>query len=123
MTGQRVTIQIPDGPDITDREFGDGGVRLRVRHRQPATAGSYNLRVSTSAEAGIATSEAFAVNDPPDTAHPITTLLATPAAANGDSGWYVVSPQITLSADEPATTSYRWDGGTWETYLGSAHGQ
>ena len=29
----------------------------------------------------------------------------------------MVSPQITFSADETATTSYRWDSGTWETYL------
>ena len=41
-----------------------------------------------------------------DTTPPTTTADPAPATPNGDAGWYVTAPQVTLTADEPATTYY-----------------
>ena len=68
VSGQRVTIQIPDGLDIPSGGSATVEFASPFGIVNPPTAGSYNLQVSTSAEAGIVTSEAFTINDPPDTA-------------------------------------------------------
>ncbi|HAL29508.1 MAG TPA: hypothetical protein DCP20_02185, partial [Coriobacteriia bacterium] len=47
---------------------------------------------------------------------PITTLEVNPSSPDGDNGWYVTIPEITLSANEPATTSYAWDEDSFSTY-------
>lgn len=48
---------------------------------------------------------------------PITALTTDVEPAT--SGWYLAAPQITLTPNEPATTSYAWDGGGAVTYVGA----
>ena len=59
-----------------------------------------------------------------DTAAPTTTLTWTPAAPDGDGGWYVTAPSFSLSADDAvgsgvASTEYRIDAGPWTAYAGT----
>jgi uncharacterized lipoprotein YddW (UPF0748 family) len=59
-----------------------------------------------------------------DTAAPETGLTLSPAAPDGQNGWYKTKPTITLGATDNcagvATTEYSIDGGaTWQPYTGS----
>ena len=58
-----------------------------------------------------------------DEAAPETSLTASPAAPDGENGWYVTKPSVTLSAADcsgVATTEYSFDEGqTWQPYSGS----
>jgi vibriolysin len=47
---------------------------------------------------------------------PVTTLTTNPAVANGTNGWFITTPTITLASNKPATTYYRWGGGTFTNY-------
>jgi hypothetical protein len=53
---------------------------------------------------------------------PTTTAAVAPPSPNGQNGWYVTAPTVTLTAtahDAPiATTYYALDGGTAQTYAG-----
>ena len=52
-----------------------------------------------------------------DVTPPVTMMISDPAAPNGSNGWFTDPPTITFSADETATTYYRWaDGDAWSTY-------
>ncbi|MHB0976505.1 MAG: OmpL47-type beta-barrel domain-containing protein, partial [Candidatus Aquicultorales bacterium] len=55
-----------------------------------------------------------------DTTTPTTTLTTSPAAPDGTNGFFITAPSVTLTADEPGTTYYQWDGtgGSWSTYSG-----
>jgi PKD repeat protein/type 1 glutamine amidotransferase len=59
---------------------------------------------------------------PADTTAPVTTATWTPAAPDGQNGWFVTAPGFTLGAtDEGSTvagTEYRIDAGTWTAYTG-----
>jgi len=44
-----------------------------------------------------------------DTVTPATLLSSNPVSPDGDNGWYVTTPTITLAPDEAATTYYSWD--------------
>lgn len=59
---------------------------------------------------------------PTDTTAPVTTATWTPAAPDGQNGWFVTAPGFTLGAtDEGSTvagTEYRIDAGTWTAYTG-----
>ena len=55
---------------------------------------------------------------------PATTAAVTPAAPDGQNGWYKTAPTITLNASDNcagvATTEYSTDGGaTWQPYNGA----
>jgi hypothetical protein len=39
---------------------------------------------------------------------PITTIQVVPAAPDGDNGWYVTTPTVTFSRNEPGVTRYSW---------------
>lgn len=60
---------------------------------------------------------------PADTTAPVTTATWTPAAPDGQDGWYVTAPGFTLAAtDEGSTvagTEYRIDAGAWSAYAGA----
>ncbi len=51
-----------------------------------------------------------------DTEPPATTVSTTPESQDGQNGWFVTQPKITLSANEKAVTYYRINGGDWLTY-------
>jgi predicted CXXCH cytochrome family protein len=52
---------------------------------------------------------------------PTTMMTVSPPAPDGDNGWYVTRPVITLTADVPGLTFYSWvsDTGPWQTYSGT----
>ena len=55
---------------------------------------------------------------------PETSLVLEPASPNGQNGWYITKPTVTLNANDNcsgvATTEYSLDGGqTWQTYSGT----
>jgi len=59
---------------------------------------------------------------PPDTTPPVTSSDVLPAGPDGTGGWWVTSPEITLTVDEPATTYFQWDATDpygWLTYSGA----
>ena len=53
-----------------------------------------------------------------DLTPPVTTLSMAPASANGQNGWYVSQPTITLESAPSAVTSYNWTSpaGPWNPY-------
>ena len=54
-----------------------------------------------------------------DTSPPVTTLSTTPTAPDGQNTWFITTPTITLSRNEPGSTYYQWDStssGGWITY-------
>jgi len=56
-----------------------------------------------------------------DAAPPETSLFMNTTTPDGDSGWYITRPQITLSSDESGTSYYQWDAtltAGWQTYSG-----
>ena len=60
-------------------------------------------------------------NADPDIVAPQTSAAVTPAAPDGQNGWYKTAPTITLSASDNCSgvsaTEYSTDGGaTWQTY-------
>jgi len=55
---------------------------------------------------------------------PVTSLVVAPATPNGQNGWYITKPTVSLDANDNcsgvATTEYSTDGGqTWQPYGGS----
>lgn len=70
-----------------------------------------------------ATKSTQVVVEAPDEAAPTTTITWSPAAPDGEAGWYVTEPSFTLAAEDTggsgvASTEYRLDGGTWTAYAG-----
>ncbi|HEX9823689.1 MAG TPA: CocE/NonD family hydrolase [Actinomycetota bacterium] len=58
-----------------------------------------------------------------DATPPVTEAVTSPAAPDGDAGWYRTAPSITLAADDPTSgaggTEYRLDGAPdWSPYTG-----
>lgn len=54
---------------------------------------------------------------PPDTEAPTTDISVDPATPDGENGWYVTAPSITLSCDDPeASTWYRWSADEFVEY-------
>ena len=51
-----------------------------------------------------------------DITPPTTTATSAPSAPDGDAGWYVTAPEITLIPDEPATTYYAFGSDDPATY-------
>jgi protocatechuate 3,4-dioxygenase beta subunit len=50
-----------------------------------------------------------------DTTPPTTSFNTNPSSPNGDNGWFITTPTIAFSPNEPATTYYQWDSttGAW----------
>ena len=62
---------------------------------------------------------ANAITDPLDITPPTTNLTVSPLTPDGNSGWYVNTPTVTLSSSEPGTTYYGWSSptGPFSAYL------
>jgi len=82
-------------------------------HTATVTTGVEDLAGNNMASNKVWT---FTTSDAPDTTAPTTTLTTDISA--DPSGWFTSTPNITLTADEPATTYYQWDStaGSWTTY-------
>jgi len=53
---------------------------------------------------------------------PDTTLSTDPLNPDGEDGWFITAPMITLTSDKSGTTYYQWDSTStagWITYSGS----
>jgi predicted CXXCH cytochrome family protein len=50
--------------------------------------------------------DAYAATDPIDTGPPTTTLTLTPSAPNGDDGWYISAPLVSLTSNEPGNSYF-----------------
>ena len=48
--------------------------------------------------------------DLPDTLDPIALLKMDPAEPDGDNGYYITSPNMTIYSDEPVNVEYHWVG-------------
>ncbi|MFA5106720.1 MAG: S8 family serine peptidase [Patescibacteria group bacterium] len=66
---------------------------------------------------------AYAAVSSLDGTPPTTSLSRNPSSPNGDNGYYVTVPSITLRATDSgsgvAKTYYKWDSGTYSEYHGS----
>jgi uncharacterized protein YfaP (DUF2135 family) len=65
----------------------------------PVKAGNYVMYVNTSSEPGDVVSEPFQIKDLPMVA---TTLYVGPGTPDGQNGWYVSEPMVTLAASSNA---------------------
>lgn len=57
---------------------------------------------------------------------PITTLSTNPSVPDGQNGWYITAPSISLSRDESGITYYQWDSTSttgWTSYTGFFSGR
>ncbi|MBI5231829.1 MAG: fibronectin type III domain-containing protein [Coriobacteriales bacterium] len=91
---------------------GAGTLSTTVTGLSPATTYGFYVRavdtagnVSAPGTTGSATTQA-----PPDTTPPVSSAALSPSAPDGNSGWYVNPPQVTISRNEPGTTYFKWNG-------------
>ncbi|HAL30866.1 MAG TPA: hypothetical protein DCP20_09160, partial [Coriobacteriia bacterium] len=76
-------------------------------------SGPHSIRVVPVDEAGNRGEAAVLLIDETP---PVTLRVAAPSSPDGDDGWHVTTPEITLSANEPATTYYAWDEADLSVY-------
>jgi|GEM_PF-5611610 len=92
-------------------------------YRLPGTVadGTYHIASHAVDNAGNV-ENTYAVTIVYDSVAPNVMFSISPADPNGDNGWYVTHPVVTLSANDNDTVAmieYRLtDSGTWQTYTG-----
>jgi hypothetical protein len=99
----------------------DGGAWTAYTAPFAAPAGSHTIDYrSVDEEDNVETAKSVAVKV--DATAPTTTLATTPAAPQGQDGWFTTAPQVTLTGTDNAGGSglasreYRIDGGAWTAY-------
>jgi len=85
---------------------------------QAGTAGNWTIKISWDLQAGWASGGSTAqcgadfddisLDITYDATPPVTTLSADPTSPDGNNGWYITNPSVTLTRDEPGTTYYKW---------------
>ena len=98
----------------------DGTVSADLSQVDPAVSGSYPVTVTGTDDYGFtATAQATVVITTPDQP-PVVTTAVTPGAPDGQNGWYVSAPTVSVTAtDDTGTTptiQYSTDGSTWTAY-------
>lgn len=82
----------------------------------PRSVGTYAIGVSTTAETASVDSQPFAVREGAR-----TSLVITPQAPDGTSGYYVTQPKVVITGTAPSGLSYnikyRIDQGEFHTYV------
>lgn len=61
----------------------------------------------------------FTTSVSPDAEPPVTNLTTNPTSPDGQNGWFITVPTITLSSNETSTIYYQWDSTStagWQTY-------
>ena len=105
-----------DGDGTTDST-------LQSPTRTFADQGTYTATVTVTDEHGAASSATTSVEAFENQA-PVTTSVLSPAAPNGQNGWYIGPVTVTLGATDNDggsgvdKTEYRIDGGAWTVYSG-----
>ncbi|MCL4498801.1 MAG: Ig-like domain-containing protein, partial [Chloroflexi bacterium] len=82
-------------------------IKTRATDNQSGALYAANANVETPAPGGTVTIDSVA---------PASGLTTSPASADGTNGWFKTAPSITLTSNEPGTTWYRWDAGSWIAY-------
>lgn len=130
--GATVSGSVPLGATASDNvgvskvEFRVDGILVGTDTSSPytavwdaskATVGTHTIQARAYDAAGNTSNASISVNIA-DTTAPVTT--ATLDRSPGTSGWYQSAPSITLTANETASTYYKWDdpAGTWYNYTG-----
>jgi hypothetical protein len=84
--------------------------------RNPRSAGTYSIGVSTTAEISPVDSQSFSIREGAR-----TSLVVTPAVADGTNGYYVTQPKVLITGTAPAglnyAIKYRIDQGEVRTYV------
>jgi len=81
---------------------------------QAGTTGSWTIKISWDLQAGKdkgycgADFDDISLDITCDTTPPTTTVSVDPTNPDGDNGWYITNPTVTLTRDEPGTTYYQW---------------
>lgn len=84
--------------------------KLRVNSADTVTA-----RYNDGSPAGLRTDSASVSVG--DFTAPVTALVTSPATPNGENGWFISSPTITFSANEPISkTFYKVNGGATQQF-------
>jgi uncharacterized protein YfaP (DUF2135 family) len=89
------TIELTSPVTVNTRSAVTIAINAGYGLTNPMTAGNYVLYVHTSSEPGDVASEPFQIKDLPTVA---TTMYVGPGMPDGQSGWYVSEPMITLAA-------------------------
>lgn len=104
-TGRTLIFEFSDPLGRYATQFYDGVYR-------PDDATSYTLDPGN---------EVYGINAwmlPADSEAPSATLTVDPVTPDGDNGWYVTAPAITLTSDDPsATLWYAWNEGGGAVYV------
>ncbi|MEW6215632.1 MAG: chitobiase/beta-hexosaminidase C-terminal domain-containing protein, partial [Nitrospirota bacterium] len=104
----------PDGTKIAFASFRDGNQEIYVMNADGTGQNrlTYNPAQDVRADWGPSASL------PVDTTPPVTSLSSNPSSPDGTNGWFITTPSITLTRDEPGTTYYSWVSATgpWTTY-------
>jgi Tol biopolymer transport system component len=98
--------------------LGRYGTGLKTGNRKLKTVFSLLFIVSLFAVLPSIVSVAWAETD---IILPVTSLVTVPSSPNGTNGWYITSPIVALSINEPGITYYSWASSTgpWTTYSAS----
>jgi hypothetical protein len=91
----RNTIEILSPVTVDTRSAVTIAITAGYGLTNPVKAGNYVLYVNTSSEPGDVVSEPFQIKDLPMVA---TTLYVGPGTPDGQNGWYVSEPMVTLAA-------------------------
>jgi predicted CXXCH cytochrome family protein len=96
----------------------DGGATWAAQH--VGTSAALRSVALAGADEGVAVGLAGTVLRSADDAEPQTAMTMVPAVPDGRNGWYVTTPTVGFSADEPAVTYFSLGGaaGPWLSYTG-----
>jgi hypothetical protein len=102
--------------DITTSSAPKSATTLGTLNTVALANGSYTIRLRATDAAAKTTTATVLVTVANDTAAPTTTLSSSPAAPDGNAGWFRSATTVTLTSNEPGTTYYKWDTGTYAVY-------
>lgn len=92
-------------------------IGANVGIKNPSSQGSYKLTVYTSEETTPMSSDSFNI-----VTLPKTTAIVAPVNPNGQNGYYIITPKVTLTATSPVdnnpTIYYYFDSGNPVQYTG-----
>jgi hypothetical protein len=92
----------------------------KFKYVVPAGAGgTYYLRAAFTVGSFDGTYALTYTIGPADVTPPITTATLSPALPDGNNGWYVTVPTITLASNEAGVTYLQWEttwNGWWQPY-------
>jgi len=97
------------------QETTDGSLWSR---QVPGTVNALRAIAFTDPDHGWTVGDLGTILRTTDNTAPETSMTVDPVSPDGSSGWYVSTPTVTLTSDEPGITYYSWvsSGGPWSTF-------